>query len=88
MEFCGTVIFKIYHSFFIIYLFIFAYSNDVNIFCNLHTCRVTCHHVPCNEQRQRRNVIMFDNDDNNEIHTINSNFHVQNNGKAEYDEEV
>ncbi|VDM14979.1 unnamed protein product [Wuchereria bancrofti] len=64
-------------------------NNDVNIFCNLHTCRITCHHVPCNEQRQRRNVIMMNNidDDNDDIHVIRTNFHVQNKRKPIDEEE-
>ncbi|MCP9260486.1 Shc-transforming protein 1 [Dirofilaria immitis] len=43
----------------------FPTSNDVNVFCNLHTCRVTCQHISCNEQRQRRNSTDSNNNDNN-----------------------
>ncbi|VDN87297.1 unnamed protein product, partial [Brugia pahangi] len=70
----------------------FPTSNDVNIFCNLHTCHITCHHVPCNEQRQRRNVITMNNiddddDNDDDIHVIRTNFHVQNKHKPTDEEE-
>ncbi|VDM94100.1 unnamed protein product [Onchocerca ochengi] len=57
----------------------FPTSNDVNIFCNLHTCRITCHRTSCKEQRQRRNVMMVNDADydNNTVHIIKTNFHVQ-----------
>ncbi|VIO97191.1 conserved hypothetical protein [Brugia malayi] len=69
----------------------FPTSNDVNIFCNLHTCHITCHHMPCNEQRQRRNVITMNNidddDDDDDIHVIRTNFHVHNKHKPTDEEE-
>uniref|UniRef100_A0A915Q476 ZP domain-containing protein n=1 Tax=Setaria digitata TaxID=48799 RepID=A0A915Q476_9BILA len=64
----------------------FPTSNDVNIFCNLHMCHITCHHTPCNNGRQRRNVRMPNDVENNVIQIAEINFHVKNNDKTLQDE--
>ncbi|VDM94887.1 unnamed protein product [Thelazia callipaeda] len=59
----------------------FPTSNEVNIFCNLHTCRVACFHVSCSERRFRRNVTAVEYEENGMIKMIKAGLFVHSGGK-------